>query len=283
MAPASEQLEWEARWAKPAAAAAFAYAVLSLAGSVYVSAALEDRPEPGVESEFMRALDAESGVFVVSAVVQALALAVLSVALVYLYGAVKARRPQTPTIALYLSVAGPVVLAAATVLSQLDRIESAEEFFASGQQNDDRAQDLLRDQGPVEVALGLAGALAFGFALVLLSVNAMRAGIMSRFMGVMGVIVGALPVLSSLLPIASGGFVQLFWVVALGFLLLGKWPGGRGPAWETGQAIPWPSAADRRLEAAAGRQPEGEPEPAESAGEEATQSSSPKRKRKRRR
>ena len=278
MAAPAEQLEWEARWAKPAAAAAFTYAVLSLAGNVYVSAGLENRPEPGDEREFMQALDTESGVFVASAVVQAVAVAILALALVYLYGAVKARRPETPTIALYLAVGGPVLLAIASVLSQLDRIDNAEQFLASGARTEERAEDLLVERSALGLGFGLAGSLSFGFALVLLNVNAMRAGIESRFMGVMGVIVGALPVLASLLPIASGGIVQLFWVVALGFLFLGRWPGGRGPAWETGEAIPWPSAADRRLESAGHAEPQSEP-----AVVEPEQPASAKRKKKRRR
>lgn len=278
MTDRSEQLGWEARWAKPAAAAAFAYGVLSVLSLVYVAASLDDPPASGVQREFIAALDAQSGVFVVTAVLQAIGLAVLSLALVYLYGATKARRPETPTIGLYLAVGGPVLLAIAGVLSQLDRIDNAGEFFASGERTEERAEDLLAERSSLGVGFGLAGALAFGFALVLLNVHAMRAGIVSRFMGVMGIIVGVLPVLASLLPVSPGGFVQVFWAVALGFLLLGKWPGGRGPAWETGEATPWPPAPDRRSEPAEApaeaAQPE-EPRPAHA--------SSQKRKRKRKR
>jgi hypothetical protein len=284
VAAGSEQLRWEAKWATPAALAALGYALLSVAGNVYVAAGLENRPEPGDTVDFMRALDAESGVFVTSAVVQSIALAVLAPALVYLYGVVKARRPETPTIALYLAVGGPLLLAVAGVLSQLDRIDNAEQFFASGRRTEDRADDLLVERSGLGLGFGLAGSLAFGFALILLNVNAMRAGIESRFMGVIGVIVGALPVLSSLLPIASAGFIQLFWVIALGALFLGKWPGGRGPAWETGEAIPWPSGGERRKEAAeAQAPPAGDLPPAddEDAGDAPSATKRRKKKRKR--
>jgi hypothetical protein len=40
--------------------------------------------------------------------------------------------------------------------------------------------------------------------------------------------------------------IQAFWLGAVGALYLGNWPGGRGPAWETGHADPWPTAAERR-------------------------------------
>lgn len=278
MTEPSKQLGWEARWAKPAAFAAFASAVLTVAGNVYAATALESRPEPGDSKGFATALASESGVFVTSSIIPAIGAALLPLALVYLYGVVKARRPELPTVALYLAVAGPLIYALAIVLSQLERIDNAEQFVASGSQDEGRAEEALRDQGPLSVAAGLSGALSLGFALVLLNVNAMRAGIESRFMGVIGVIVGALPVLSSLLPIISASFVQLFWVTALGFLFLDKWPGGRGPAWETGEATPWPSAADRRLEqveAPAEGTPREDPRPAEATPQ--------KRKRKRKR
>jgi hypothetical protein len=275
----SEQLEWETRWAKPAAFAAFGSAILTVAGNFYAATALESRPEPGDSKGFAEALVSESGVFVISSVIPAIGAALLPLALVYLYGVVKARRPELPTVALYLAVAGPLIYALAIVLSQFERIDNAEQFIASGSQDEGRAEEALRDQGALSVAVGLSGALSLGFALVLLNVNAMRAGIESRFMGVMGVVVGALPVLSSLVPVISASFVQLFWVTALGALFLGKWPGGRGPAWETGEATPWPSAADRRLEQAeapAGAANRDEPHPPGSP-------TSQKRKRKRKR
>ncbi len=255
----SEQLGWEARWAKPAASAAFGSAILTIAGYAYAAAALQSPPEPGDTKALATALATESGVFVTSVVIQAIGAALLSLALVYLYGVVKARRPELLTVALYLAVAGPVIYALAIVLSQLDRIDGAESFIASGSQSEPAAEDALRDQGALAVAFGLSGALALGFALVLLNVNAMRAGIESRFMGVMGVIVGVLPIISSLIPEVSANFVQLFWFVALGFLFLDRWPGGRGPAWDSGEATPWPTAADRRLEPAeASSSPAGE-------------------------
>jgi hypothetical protein len=39
---------------------------------------------------------------------------------------------------------------------------------------------------------------------------------------------------------------QAFWLGAVGALFLGNWPGGRGPAWVTGQPDPWPTAQQRR-------------------------------------
>jgi hypothetical protein len=86
----------------------------------------------------------------------------------------------------------------------------------------------------------LVSNLALGFALVLIGVNAMRAGLLSRVMGILAIVVGVLSVLFQ-----GAGLFAGVWLVALGSLLLNRWPGQRGPAWETGEAIPWPSASAR--------------------------------------
>ena len=87
------------------------------------------------------------------------------------------------------------------------------------------------------------GVFALGLAFVLLSLNAMRVGLLTRFMGVLGIIVGVLFIvpLGSSLPI-----VQAFWLIALGALFLGYWPPGRPPAWATGEAQPWPTQQEIR-------------------------------------
>ena len=78
---------------------------------------------------------------------------------------------------------------------------------------------------------------------MLICLNAMRAGLLTRFMGVLGIITGALLVfpLGSPLPI-----VQCFWLFMLGMLFLGFWPGGAPPAWASGEAMPWPAGGQRR-------------------------------------
>ena len=142
------------------------------------------------------------------------------------------------------------------------------------------AKELVEDsRGVVATAAGFAGTLALAFSYVIIALNAMRAGLLSRFMGVLGIAVGALivlPLLPQGLPI-----VQMFWLGALGVLFLGRWSGGRGPAWETGMAEPWPSAAGRRGEVAPPEEPE-QPAPAHEDAPVARRSSRKRKKRKRR-
>jgi hypothetical protein len=85
--------------------------------------------------------------------------------------------------------------------------------------------------------------------------------------------------------------VQCFWLMMLAVLFSGRWPGGRPPAWQTGNAEPWPSSAEirqQRAKAAAERRGETYEPPAEDEEPEpVTAGPSPsasvrKRKRKRR-
>ena len=75
-------------------------------------------------------------------------------------------------------------------------------------------------------------------------------------MGILGAIAGAL-VVFQLAGVSA--IVQGFWLGALGLLFLGRWPGGRGPAWASGEAEPWPSAAQRRGEIRGRREEPNEP------------------------
>jgi hypothetical protein len=84
----------------------------------------------------------------------------------------------------------------------------------------------------------------------------MRVGLLTRFMGVLGIIVGIL----SFLPQLEGQlpFVKIFWLGALGALFLGRWPGGNPPAWQTGEAQPWPTQQQIREARDAARDEDGD-------------------------
>ncbi len=108
-----------------------------------------------------------------------------------------------------------------------------------------RADELTKDgQNGFVAGFGLAGTVAVAFLFVMLPLRARRVGLMSPFMGILGVICGVLLVL----PLIPGVpvIIQAFWLGALGLLFLGRWPGGRGEAWETGEEVPWPTPAQRR-------------------------------------
>lgn len=241
-----EQLEWEARAGRLAGIAAILAAVSLIGATVYLQASLSERPSK--TDELFRVIDANSGAFIASGVIQAIGLLLLIPVLGYLYRVTRHRRPQLVKAALVLAVAGPVGAAILGVLRQVELVNVAGDFLAAAhppvgtKAAENRAQDFIDASSlPVISGVGFAANLALGFSVVLLSLNAMRAGLTSRFLGIIGIIIGVLYVL----PVAGGPqIVQLFWLGALAALFLGRWPGGRGPAWETGEATPWPSAAE---------------------------------------
>lgn len=100
------------------------------------------------------------------------------------------------------------------------------------------------------------------------ALSAMNVGLLTRLLGFLGVMVAALVIL----PLDPQGFLRGFWFVALGFLLLGKWSGGRPAAWETGTPQPWPTraemmeAAERAREAQQSELDEPAPKPKAGSG-----------------
>jgi hypothetical protein len=278
-----EQLTWEARLGRPAALAAFAAGLLLLAGSALFQSMLEDRR--GIEAlpDFLLSVNDSPGTLVAQAALQAAGVLCLIFVFYYLFRATVHRIPQMPRWIVYLIFIGPAMYAISQVLGAVDRVDVAEMFAdrdysfpdadadsnldqcpaIEGRIGEDCAEELLRDNpNGLAIGLSLAGSVTVAFMYVILPLRARRAGLLSPFMAILGVIAGVLLVLQlvSLVPIV----IQAFWLGALGALYLGRWPGGRGPAWETGKPDPWPTAAERR-----GLVGPREPEPEAEAGEEA--------------
>jgi hypothetical protein len=75
------------------------------------------------------------------------------------------------------------------------------------------------------------------------SLDAMRMGLLTRFMGILGIALGPAFVLQ------FGSLILPLWLIALAALFVGFWPSGMPPAWETGKATPWPGAEEREPDA----------------------------------
>lgn len=90
---------------------------------------------------------------------------------------------------------------------------------------------------PLETGIGLAGLLGFTVSVVYVSLWGMRTGLLSRFWGSLGIALGAV--------FAFFTLFTLIWFIYVGLLLAGWVPGGRPPAWRTGEAMPWPKPGDR--------------------------------------
>jgi hypothetical protein len=281
-----EQIEWEARAGRPAAAAAIGGAVFSLAGVIVQATAFQDAPDG--DRGALLTIDEKGGALWASTVLRAIAIVLLACVLYYLYRVTRYRQPL-PGIVRPMIPLGPVLLVIASILQQVDLADIASEFTDSGvtegKAGEERAENLLDERSVLAPSVGAGGTLALALSLVFVNLNAMRAGILSRFMGIIGIVTGALLVL----PLSPLPVVQIFWLGALAALFLGRWPGGRGPAWESGEAVPWPSAALLREQSVGDRvrkqfEPGDEAQPDEPAEPEAPEHPvSKKRKKKRRR
>lgn len=283
-----EQLDWEARWAKPAAAAAFASVGFSVAASIYVSSSIDSSPDADNTRELLRTIDANAGVFTTGAALNGIAGLLLGAMLWYLFHATRNRKPDLQTAALVLAILGPILLALAGILSQVSLIDRAGDFLASGPQTEVRADDVVAERPTIVQSLGLAGALALAFATIVIAQNAMRVGLLTKFLGILGIVVGALYVLGVVFPLGTDA-IRLFWLVAVGLVILGWWPGGRGPAWASGEAEEWLSPAQRKAIEQAGAE-ESAPGPAaqsatngNAAADEPGRARAPRKRKKKRR
>jgi hypothetical protein len=260
-----EQLQWEARFGRPAAVAAFAAGLLLLAGTVILQSILDDRENVEPLADFLLSVDDSPSSLIIQSVAQGLGALCLIPVFYYLFRATIHRVPQMPRWFVYFLFAGPALYAVAQVLGAIDRVDVAEMFAAQdytledpdperlaeqcpairGEIGDDCAQELLQDNANLAAALpSLIGSVLVAFMYVMVPLRARRAGLLSPFMAILGVLAGVLLVLQ-LVPLVPV-ILQAFWLGAVGALFLGSWPGGRGPAWESGEPDPWPSAAERR-------------------------------------
>ena len=295
-----QQLAWEARQRPRAGVAAILAALLGLAGPLWRVIGLSDAPQAG----FLESLGHVAGsgpigraesvriatyqfyednalTLIGSGLLTALGLLALAWLVTFLAVAVRARRPEFLRIGVYITSVGAVLYAISAVLGPIGSVLAISDFLDGARTVDD-----ARDVGGSTLLvlaslLGQIGPLAVVAGLFLVSLNAMRIGLLTRFLGILG-IVGAILMIIPLIPLP---LLQSFWLMAVGLMLLGVT--AVPPAWRTGKAEPWPTAVEgaqrrraeedrkqgivRKPEPKAERVPAGRPHP-----------SSKKRKRKRR-
>jgi hypothetical protein len=261
-----DELAWEARWALPAAIASWGAAVL-----LVVSATVffpKDRKGIERAPDLLLSIHDQSGAYVASAVLTAAAALLLMGVFLYLFRAVVARGGGVPQWFVYLIYAAPVLFAIGSVAYALQATDIADKFASGtpirGQAGADRAKD-LSNVSPALIAAQTAGTVGVAFLFVMLPLRARRSGLLTPFLGILGAIAGGL-IVFQLAGVSA--IVQAFWLGALGLIFIGRWPGGRGPAWESGQAEPWPSARERAAqlrgdppEPGPGRDPTSAPSP----------------------
>jgi hypothetical protein len=231
-----------------------------------------------------------AGLEVTGAVINAIGLLGLAATLTFLFAAARARKPDMTQATWWLAIVGGALAAIGGIVYGIVIVLKAHQFATQGAQTYPQANALLGG-GPVAALqyAALLGALLIAVAFVLITLNAMRVGLLTKFVGYLGMGAAAASLLLAGQVVAL--LIEVFWLLAVAYLLLGRWPNGDPPAWRTGQAVPWPTAADlraQRQQAAGGRNGKGggrpkqtEPAPVATAPQ-STRATTSKRKRKRR-
>lgn len=265
-----EQVQWERRNGRYVAVVAVIAPLLLLAGFIYGNNSLgsfaRDRSDL-----FLEAVNRHSGPYVFAGVLFALGTILLIPVFLFLYRAISFRRKELPRIALHLAVIAPLAVGVVGVVRQVEIVNTAHQWvkhppgpttaaekqklqkitnpkdYATAVDNltpDKKAEKKLQQGSLKTVAIvGLVANLLLAGEFILLGLNGMRSGILSKFMGILGVIIGGLYVIPLF---GDPAIIEFFWLIALALIIADRWPQGRGPAWDSGEAIPWPTAQQRQ-------------------------------------
>ena len=249
----AEILEAEARERPRMAIVAVVAAVFTLAAPIVGLVVLKGAPDNLVGQALQRQQHLAG--IAVSAVCSAIGLAAITVTLDFLLRAVRARRDDLPWQLRPLLWVGGIGLVVLLLALQVVTSVKLDHFAHEGSQTYEEARK-VSDYGALAY-VGILAQLVFAGAFVVTVVTAMRVGLLTRFLGYLGVISAVLFVI----PLVPVPVVQVYWLGALAMLFAGRSPNGTPPAWQSGEAIPWPSPAEmreQRVRAAEARRADGD-------------------------
>ncbi len=220
--------------------------VLSLASAI-VSTRLFPAVRSNQDHLNLQRIHDSAGGYVAAGVLLVLGYVLLSVLLWYLLKVTRYRQPALQSWLAPLVWIGPALFAIALTTGTIDQLSAASDYV-KGPLTERHADVLTNGLSTVPRIFGQAGAFAIAVSLVMVSLNAMRVGLVTRFLGIIGMVIAALMVA----PILPGQIFQIFWLGAIAAIAINRYPGGRGRSWETGEPDVWPSAAELRRAAARG-------------------------------
>ena len=270
MTSKQEFLSWEERWSRPAGVAALLAIVFVVVSQIVGSGVggTSGTAEQLIEVEKHPSSE------IISSFLLALGFALLVGPLYFLFRAARARSDRVRRQLVGVVIVGPLFFAVAFVIVGFVTVDGSERFVedtvpALEKENvkldsdkaDEKAEDALSEVTLSGLGVGLkfAGLLGFIIGMAYTSLWAMRVGLLTRFWGSLGIALAVVSVLGIFL------YFTLLWFVYLGLLLLGRVPGGRPPAWESGEAEPWPTAGEKAA-AQLGQDPS-PPSPSDESGE----------------
>jgi hypothetical protein len=244
----------------------FAGGFLYLLGAIIISSTLNGAPTVGLLQGLAPAL---SGVadptvspravevkfishhafpLISGSVIAAIAVLALTLILVVLLDATTFRRPATWPYARTLLIGGGIAVALASIAHQIVGAFETHKFATGHDFTNQAVEQALTKGTPTLIVayLSLLAGLALAVGMVIVMINARRVGLLPNWMGFLGMFTALL----ILFPLGGAELqvVPAFWMVMMGILYNGKWPGGDPPAWESGEARPWPSRAQMQAE-----------------------------------
>ena len=247
------------------------------------------------DAALLRSAHDHSSSVILAAILQAAGFVFLVAPLVVLFKAVAARTDRVRYQLIGLVIAAPLFLSVSAVLNAVATNDAANQFVAGNakpgispklasedcrsEQKDEGAKEFGEEYGGAKPAaaleqctktkvadeeasnavseastrgvatgFGLGGRLGLAVALFYSCLYAMRTGLLTRFWGSLGMALGV----AALLLLVQ---FTMIWFIYFGLLLLGRLPGGRPPAWEAGEAIPWPTPGEKAAESLEASEP----------------------------
>lgn len=188
------------------------------------------------EAQKLLTIDANPVGWIAMNLLAAISTAAMAPLLIHLALAARTRRPTVPRMVQTLALAGPALVAISLPLQQVFQMKIANDFAAGDVQTVAAAKEALKGTGfQIAASIGLAGAVALGFAFVMNCYYGIGTGLITRFTGAVGIVIG----FATVLPIlGASGILQVFWLSAMALMLIG--PDERKPAaWPAGRAVPW--------------------------------------------
>jgi hypothetical protein len=257
------ETERRARLGVPAAAGGVFY----LLSAIILNATLKELPTVGIVQGLEPALHGEANPavspraaevkyidhhafgLIVGNVLAALAVLALTLVLLFIIDCTSFRRPETWRAGRPLVLIGGIGYALLNLIHEVVLAIEAHNFVSAGNFTNDAVEKALLATGFGGIflsLLGLLAALALTVGMIAVMIGSMRAGLLPRWLSVLGTLAGVL-----FLPLFNSPYLQFiltFWLVAIGMLLMERWPNGDPPAWAAGEGRPWPTQADVRAQ-----------------------------------
>ena len=100
----------------------------------------------------------------------------------------------------------------------------------------------LNASGGIALALpATLGQIAFAIGFGMISYLAMKVGLLKRLLGVLGAVAAVLFVIPVLQQFEPLPVLQVVWLISFGAMMSGRTSVPLPPAWESGEAEPWPT------------------------------------------